>query len=247
MSNHLYNNNKAYYNMEQNERNKQNNNNFKNQTLLQKTKNSVNDLIKFNDEFQNSSQYPGEQIDEIKIKQLLLPVYDKIYEIKDDLNKFNELNKKNNNNITTKQFNEMNSLHTNIVFNKNLIDDTLNYMKEKIENVHYEQINKEFQEIASMLETLNIEMENMIEDFNNKYEKIIKEKKKQKIAEDLMNGNYNKNPNANKYDLLNNNDNLNIHKNIDDQDDIVYNKYKYDIDQLNLEKENLILKYLEDK
>ena len=247
MSNHLYNNNKAYYNMEQNERNKQNNNNFKNQTLLQKTKNSVNDLIKFNDEFQNSSQYPGEQIDEIKIKQLLLPVYDKIYEIKDDLNKFNELNKKNNNNITTKQFNEMNSLHTNIVFNKNLIDDTLNYMKEKIENVHYEQINKEFQEIASMLETLNIEMENMIEDFNNKYEKIIKEKKRQKIAEDLMNGNYNKNPNANKYDLLNNNDNLNIHKNIDDEDDIDYNKYKYDIDELNLEKENLMLKYLEDK
>ena len=100
MSKNIPNNNRAYYNWEQNERNKQKNalinqnqnmNNFKNETLLQKTKNSVSDLIKFNDDFQNSAQYPGEKIDEIKIKQLLLPVYDKIYEIRDDLNKFNEI------------------------------------------------------------------------------------------------------------------------------------------------------------
>ena len=263
MSNQISNNNRAYYDMEQKERKKQKNNiinpyynnpqnndinNFQNDTLLQKTKNSVTNLIKFNDKFQNTSQYPGEQIDEIKIKQLLLPVYDKIYEIREDLNKFNELNKKNNNkNISNTEFNDMHHLHTNIVFNKNLIDDTINYMKEKIENVHYEQINKEFQEITSILETLNIEMENMVNDFNNKYEKIIKEKKRQKIAEDLLNGNYNKNPQSNKYDLLNKNDDLKIHKNIDDEDNIDYNKYKYDFNDMNLEKENLMLKYLEDK
>ena len=262
MSKKISNNNRAYYNMERNERNKQNNrimnqyynnpqndiNNFQNDTLLQKTKNSVTDLIKYNDEFKNTSQYPGEQIDEIKIKQMLLPVYDKIYEIRADLQKFNELNTKNNNkNISDSQFNDMHHLHTNIVFNKNLIDDTINYMKEKIENVHYEQINKEFQEITSMLETLNIEMENMVNDFNNKYEKIIKEKKRQKIAEDLLNGNYNKNPQSNKYDLLNKNDDLKIHKNLDNEDNIDYNKYKYDINDMNLEKENLMLKYLQDK
>ena len=197
-------NNRAYYNMELNERKKENQNiynpyynnqnnknNFKKETLLQKTKNSVSDLIKFNDDFKNSAQYPGEQIDEIKIKQYLLPVYDKIFEIKQDLNKFSKLN--NNNNLSNTQFNEMQSLHTNMVFNKNLIDDTMNYMKEKIENVPYEQIHKEFEEITSMLEALNYEMENMVNDFNNKYEKIIKEKKRQKIAEDLANGNYNKN------------------------------------------------------
>ena len=37
-------------------------------------------------------------------------------------------------------------------------------------------------------------MEEMIEDFNNKYDKIIKEKKRQKIADDIMKGNYNKVP-----------------------------------------------------
>ena len=77
-------------------------------------------------------------------------------------------------------------------------------MKEKIENINYEQINKEFQEIEITLETLKNEMEDMVEEFNNKYEKIIREKKQQKIAEDLLNGNYNKNPDINKYDLLNN-------------------------------------------
>ena len=259
------NNNKAYYKMEQDERKKinnnimnqnlynqyfnyPNNNNFQQETLLQKTKNSVSGLIKYNDEFKNSSQYPGERIDEIKIRQQLLPVYQKIFEIKEDLNKFSELSNKNNaKNVSNRQFNEMQSLHTNIVFNKNLIDDTINYMKEKIENVQYEQIHKEFEEITSMLETLNIEMENMVNDFNNKYEKIIKEKKRQKIAEDLLNGNYNKNPEANKYDLLNKNDNLQIHKNIDDDYDIDYNRYKDDINQLNVEKENLMLKYLEEK
>ena len=256
------NNNRAYYNMEQNERNKQNNkylnpyinnnyddiNNFQKETILHKTKNSVGNLINFNDEFQNSAQYAGEQIDEIKIKELMLPVYGKIFEIREDLQKFKELNNKNDNkNISNTQFNQMQSLHTNIVFNKNLIDDTINYMKEKIENVHYEQIHKEFEEITSILETLNIEMENMVNDFNNKYEKLIKEKKRQKIAEDLLNGSYNKNPNMNKYDLLNKNDNLKIHKNIDDEEVIDYNKYKSDINELNLEKENLMIKYLQDK
>ena len=252
-------NNRAYYNMEFDERKKENQNvynpyynnqnnkkNFKKETLLQKTKNSVSDLIKFNDDFKNSAQYPGEQIDEIKIKQYLLPVYDKIYEIKEDLNKFSKLN--NNQNLSNTQFNEMQSLHTNMVFNKNLIDDTMNYMKEKIENVPYEQIHKEFEEITSMLEALNFEMENMVSDFNNKYEKIIKEKKRQKIAEDLANGNYNKSSiDSKKYDLLNKNDDIKIHKIIDNEEDVDYNKYKYDIDQLNSEKENLMLKYLEDK
>jgi hypothetical protein len=133
-------------------------------------------------------------------------------------------------------------------YNKNLIDDTMNYRKEKIENVPYEQIHKEFEEITSMLEALNYEMENMVSDFNNKYEKIIKEKKRQKIAEDLANGNYNKNSiDPKKYDLLNKNDDIKINKIIDNEEDIDYNKYKYDIDQLNSEKENLMLKYLEDK
>ena len=114
-------------------------NHFKKDTILEKTKNSVNNLINYNDKFKNNVQYPGEPLDEMKIKQLLLPVYDKIYEIKEDLLLFSELNSKNNSkNISTKKFNEMQHLHTNILFNKNIIDDTLNYMKEKIDNINYE-------------------------------------------------------------------------------------------------------------
>ena len=64
----------------------------------------------------------------------------------------------------------MQHLHTNILFNKNIIDDTLSYMREKIENVNYEQINKEFQEIELTLENLKRDMEEMVEEFNYKYE-----------------------------------------------------------------------------
>ena len=223
-------------------------NHFKKDTILEKTKNSVNNLINYNDKFKNNVQYPGEPLDEMKIKQLLLPVYDKIYEIKEDLLLFSELNSKNNSkNISTKKFNEMQHLHTNILFNKNIIDDTLNYMKEKIDNINYEQINKEFQEIEITLETLKKEMEDMVEEFNNKYEKIIKEKKRQKIAEDLMKGNYKNIPEGYNKGLQINAELKNKLEDDEENGAIDYNKYKHDINEINDEKENLMIQYLEDK
>ena len=223
-------------------------NHFKKDTILEKTKNSVNNLINYNDKFKNNVQYPGEPLDEMKIKQLLLPVYDKIYEIKEDLLLFSELNSKNNSkNISTKKFNEMQHLHTNILFNKNIIDDTLNYMKEKIDNINYEQINKEFQEIEITLETLKKEMEDMVEEFNNKYEKIIKEKKRQKIAEDLMKGNYKNIPEGYNRGLQINAELKNKLEDDEENGAIDYNKYKHDINEINDEKENLMIQYLEDK
>ncbi len=223
-------------------------NNFKKDTILEKTKNSVTNLINYNNNFKNNIQYPGEPLDEMRIKQLLLPVYDKIYEIKEDLLLFSELNSKNNpENISTKKFNEIQSLHTNILFNKNIIDDTLNYMKEKIENVNYEQINKEFQDIEYTLENLKKDMEDMVEVFNIKYELILKEKKRQKIVDELKKGEYGKAPN-NKYGGLVSS--LKFNNKLENQEEnggIDYNKYRDDIDDIDLEKENLMLKYLEEK
>ena len=222
-------------------------NHFKKETILEKTKNSVNNLINYNNNFKNNIQYPGEPLDELKIKQLLLPVYDKIYQIKEDLLLFSELNSQNSSkNITARKFNEMQHLHTNILFNKNIIDDTLNYMKEKIENVNYEQINNEFREIEITLENLKNEMEEMIEDFNNKYDKIIKEKKRQKIADDIMKGNYNKVPDDYNKGL---NISTKLKNKLDNsgENGMDYDKYKYDIDEIDREKENLMLKYLEEK
>ena len=222
-------------------------NHFKKETILEKTKNSVNNLINYNNNFKNNVQYPGEPLDELKIKQLLLPVYDKIYQIKEDLLLFSELNSQNSSkNITARKFNEMQHLHTNILFNKNIIDDTLNYMKEKIENVNYEQINNEFREIEITLENLKNEMEEMIEDFNNKYDKIIKEKKRQKIADDIMKGNYNKVPDDYNKGL---NISTKLKNKLDNsgENGMDYDKYKYDIDEIDREKENLMLKYLEEK
>ena len=222
---------------------------FKKENILEKTKNSVNNLINYNSKFKNNIQYPGEPLDDLKIKQLLLPVYDKIYEIKEDLLIFSELNSQNNQkNISTKQFNEIQHLHTNMLYNKNLIDDTLNYMKEKIENVNYEQINKEFEEISFALQNLKKEMEDMVEEFNMKYEKILKEKKRQKIAKELMNGTYNKVSEEKRYKPFNKENSMKFENDLKyGEDNMDYNKYKNDIDEINSEKENLMIKYLEEK
>ena len=219
---------------------------FKKENILEKTKNSVNNLINYNSKFKNNIQYPGEPLDDLKIKQLLLPVYGKIYEIKEDLLIFSELNSQNNQkNISTKQFNEIQHLHTNMLYNKNLIDDTLNYMKEKIENVNYEQINKEFEEISFALQNLKKEMEDMVEEFNMKYEKILKEKKRQKIAKELMNGTYNKVSEEKRYKPFNKENSMKFENDLKyGEDNMDYNKYKNDIDEINSEKENLMVKYL---
>ena len=65
-------------------------NHFKKDNILEKAKNSFTNLINYNDKFKNSIQYQGEPMDDMKIKQLLLPVYDKICEIKEDLILFRE-------------------------------------------------------------------------------------------------------------------------------------------------------------
>ena len=225
-----------------------NENDLQQSSLLKKTKDSVNEIIKYNDQFKNGAEYPGQQIDEIQIRQFLIPVYDKIYEIKDNLNKFNEYTQNPNNDIPNEKINYLNSLHTNIVYNKSNIEDTINYMKEKIENVHYEQISREFEELTFMLENLKDEMNNLVDEFNSKYDNILREKKRQQIAQDLLNGSYNQAPNNNlKNDILNKGNDLHVHKAIDDIDNINYYNYKNDIAEWDLDKENLMLKYLEDK
>jgi hypothetical protein len=90
-------------------------------------------------------------------------------------------------------------------------------------------------------------MEKMVEEFNNKYEKIIKEKKRQKIAEDLMKVNYKNIPEGYNRGLQINAELKNKLEDDEENGAIDYNKYKHDINEINDEKENLMIQYLEDK
>ncbi len=208
--------------------------------LLLNTKTSVKNLIKYNDEFQNKNE-TRESIDEVEVKKILIPFYDSIEQIQNEIKNIQNIN--NNKDILSnkKNIDKLITISDNLNKNKNNIEETLIYMKENIDNVHYEDINKEFILIKENLENLFNEIENIENEFNNKFEIIINEKKREKIFNDLMNTD-------------NNNNNINTKKyfpnedvRINNLDYIDYNDIKNDINDINLETDGLWLKYLTDK
>ena len=207
--------------------------------LLHNTKTSVKNLIKYNDEFQNKNE-TRETIDEVEVKKILIPFYDNIEQIQNEIKNIQNIN--NNKDILNnkKNIDKLITISDNLNKNKNNIEETLIYMKENIDNVHYEDINKEFILIKENLENLFNEIENIENEFNNKFEIIINEKKREKIYNDLMNSDNNNNINTKKYFP-------NEDVRINNLDYIDYNDIKNDINDINLEKDGLWLKYLTDK
>ena len=206
--------------------------------LLSNTKTSVKNLIKYNDEFQNKNE-TRESIDEVEVKKILIPIYDNIEQIQNEIKNIQNIN--NNKDILNnkKNIDKLITISNNINKNKNNIEETIIYMKENIDSIHYEDINKEFVLIKENLENLFNEIENIENEFNNKFEIIINEKRREKIFNDLMNSD-NNNVNTKKYFP---NEDIKINN----LDYIDYNDIKNDINDINLEKDGLWLKYLTDK
>ena len=209
--------------------------------LLKQTKNSVKELIQYNTNFQNAKKSSVEKIDEIEVQKILSPVYDKVDEIKKEIKKINN-NISNNNNNNNNLDDDIFKAHNYLEKNKTNIEDTLTYMKENIANINYEQIGKDIIDLTSMLENLNNEMEKMTNEFNEKFELIIKEKRRQKIADDLLSGKYNENTNSSKY--FPNEKSYTPSNNLEKID---YNEYKNDLDNINYEKEDLLLRYQKER
>jgi hypothetical protein len=115
-------------------------------------------------------------------------------------------------------------------------------MKENISNIQNEKIGNDIDDLTSMLNNLNNEMENMTNNFNEKFEFIIKEKRRQKIAEDLYSGKYRDSVDISKYFP---NENMYVPSN--SLNKIDYNEYKNDLNDIMFEKENLMLRYERDR
>ena len=161
------------------------NNQFKN-ILLKQTKISVKELIDYNSDFQNTKKTAGENINKNEVMKILSPIYNIINEIRDKLGNITKVTL-NDNKEEKKDDNEIYNLYQNIERNKNDIEDTITYIKETIENVHYEQISKYFTDLYTVLKNLNDEIEKEKNEYYKKFYKIIKEKRRQNIEE----GNYN--------------------------------------------------------
>ena len=161
------------------------NNQFKN-ILLKQTKISVKELIDYNSDFQNTKKTAGENINKNEVMKILSPIYNIINEIRDKLGNITKITL-NDNKEEKKDDNEIYNLYQNIERNKNDIEDTMTYIKETIENVHYEQISKYFTDLYTVLKNLNDDIEKEKNEYYKKFYKIIKEKRRQNIEE----GNYN--------------------------------------------------------
>ena len=129
---------------------------------------------------------------------------------------------------------EIFSAHQYLEINKNNLDDTLVYMKETIAKVHYEQIGKDIDELILFLETLYNEIDIMENNYYKKFNTIIREKKRQNYENDILNGK---------------NDRIDVTKylNKKNQSNIDYNEYKNDLDDIMFEKDDLMLRYANDR
>ena len=212
--------------------------------ILKQTQSSINELYQYKSNFENTKKSNEDKIDEVEVHKILSPVYDKVDEIKKEIKKINEniSDTKNKNKNNPKIDDEIFKAHQYLEKNKINIGDTLSYMKENISNIQNEKIGNDIDDLTSMLNNLNNEMENMTNNFNEKFEFIIKEKRRQKIAEDLYSGKYRDSVDISKYFP---NENMYVPSN--SLNKIDYNEYKNDLNDIMFEKENLMLRYERDR
>ena len=210
------------------------NENLFNNPLLKQTKKSVKELIDYNTEFQDAKQSTGERIDQNNVDKILSPIYVKLNEIKKKMTTINNDILYNYNENKPNTIDEIFNAHQYLEINKNNLDDTLVYMKETIAKVHYEQIGKDIDELILFLETLYNEIDIMENNYYKKFNTIIREKKRQNYENDILNGK---------------NDRIDVTKylNKKNQSNIDYNEYKNDLDDIMFEKDDLMLRYANDR
>jgi len=210
------------------------NENLFNNPLLKQTKKSVKELKDYNTEFQDAKQSTGERIDQNNVDKILSPIYEKLNEIKKKMTTINNDILYNYNENKPNTIDEIFNAHQYLEINKNNLDDTLVYMKETIAKVHYEQIGKDIDELILFLETLYNEIDIMENNYYKKFNTIIREKKRQNYENDILNGK---------------NDRIDVTKylNKKNQSNIDYNEYKNDLDDIMFEKDDLMLRYANDR
>lgn len=217
--------------------------------LLGQTKNCLKDLQLYDSLFKKQEKPKSEGT---TIQKILLPIYNQINELKEEIKKVNEYTQiKKNQKIQQKSMNktdvnDLYNLHIKFQQSKNNINDTMDYVNGNINNISYQDVEivKALDDLRDTFEAMSKEMENIENDFNEKFEFIIKERRRQQIANDLLNGTYKtKNDYAKK--LLNTDDFGDSSLQLLDKVD--YNEYKRDITDINFEKDLLLSKYTNEK
>lgn len=204
--------------------------------ILATTKNSFRELFLLKPPEKN------QKLDEVEIKKILFPLYDIITDIKEEMRKLTEMtkidySKKENKNMSESDVNNLYNLHNKFIQDKANIEATKEYLDDpKNENFENEEIKAAITDLISLFEVTKNEMNAIEEEFNDKFDFVIREKKRQKIADELLKGTYNK---ANG-DKIKGDINFNNRTKLDEID---YNQYKNDIVDIELEKNKVCADY----
>lgn len=222
----------------------------KSNSLLSEMKTSMKVLKSYDTLIKESNDKKNE---DTAIKKILQPIYSQLSSLKDEIKSLNEISDIKNNekiknkSLTKNDINSLYNLHLKFQQNKTNVSSTLDYMSNNITELSYEDVEivKALDELRSTFEVMSKEMESIETDFNDKFEYVIKERKRQQIANDLMNGTYKVKENYQR--KLLNDDFNNEFLPSSQLDKVDYNKYIDELCDINKAKEQLCNEYSNNK
>ena len=148
--------------------------------------------------------------------------------------------------MTKTDVNDLYNLHVKFQQSKNNLCDAMDYVNGNSEHISYQdmEIVKALDDLRDTFEVMSKEMDNIESEFNEKFSFAIKERKRQKIAKELLDGTYRtKNDYAKK--MLNDDDIMPSSLKLLDK--VNYNDYMNDITDIGNEKDILLNDYKNEK
>ena len=124
------------------------------------------------------------------------PIYTQISELKEEMKEMTQYTDVKNNekiqqhSMTKQDVNDLYNIHVKFQQSKNNVCDAMDYVNGNLEHISYQdmEIVKALDELRDTFEVLSKEMDNIENEFNEKFSFAIKERKRQKIAKELLDG-----------------------------------------------------------
>ena len=217
--------------------------------LLGETKAVIKDLRVYDSLYQKEGM---KEAKENPIQKILSPIYTQISQLKEEMKEMTQYTDVKNNtkiqqhSMTKTDVNDLYNLHVKFQQSKNNLCDAMDYVNGNSEHISYQdmEIVKALDDLRDTFEVMSKEMDNIESEFNEKFSFAIKERKRQKIAKELLDGTYRtKNDYAKK--MLNDDDIMPSSLKLLDK--VNYNDYMNDITDIGNEKDILLNDYKNEK
>ena len=217
--------------------------------LLGETKAVIKDLRVYDSLYQKEGM---KEAKENPIQKILSPIYTQISKLKEEMKEMTQYTDVKNNtkiqqhSMTKTDVNDLYNLHVKFQQSKNNLCDAMDNLNGNSEHISYQDVEivKALDDLRDTFEVMSKEMDNIESEFNEKFSFAIQERKRQKIAKELLDGTYRtKNDYAKK--MLNDDDIMPSSLKLLDK--VNYNDYMNDITDIGNEKDILLNDYKNEK